>query len=181
VKGRCQERRPFSFFSPMDKTQEMVVQAQALLATPTATLQELNVVYQILTGTVCRTSRKIRYMLNSFVTNPSRYQLRIQQYFDNQTMANEQKKYRFSPKATSTLIIVHDKNGSTVKVTPETLTDARAELVLSYPSFAHNIERIPEKPVKAAPVAKAEVAPVAEEAAPAPAPKKRRSKKKNNI
>lgn len=58
-------------------------------------------------------------------------------------MENKKTNYRFSAQATGHTIIVHDKNGSAVKVTPETLTDERAELVLSYPRFAHNIERIP--------------------------------------
>ncbi|GAA4434598.1 hypothetical protein GCM10023188_25700 [Pontibacter saemangeumensis] len=135
----------------MDQVAQLVARAQALLDNPTATIQQLNAVYYICIGRNCTTERKIRYMLNSFVNNPNSYRLRIESYFSEKKMENEKRNYRFTRAAAGSVIMLHDKNGRPVKVTAETLTDERAELVLSNPRLAHNIERIPGTEIKPKP------------------------------
>ena len=173
----------------MDQLTQLVEQTKALLNKPTASLAELNVVYHCLTGTDCRRVNRILFKLNAFVNNPEHYRRTVEEYYTSRNMANEKRKYRFSPQAGASLITVHDDAGRAINITPQTLTNDRAELLLRrYPQFAHNIELIVEEiemapepePVQevevSEPAAEVAPAPVAEEAPapePAPAPKKR--------
>lgn len=158
----------------MDQLTKLVEHTKALLSKPNTTLAELNVVYHCLTGTDCRRVNRILFKLNAFVSNPEHYRRTVEEYYISRNMANEKRKYRFSPKAGTSLITVHDDAGRAVNITPETLTNERAELLLRrYPGFAHNIELIEEdiemapepEPVVAEPVV---AEPAAEEEQPAP-------------
>ncbi|NEM96153.1 hypothetical protein [Pontibacter burrus] len=143
---------------------ELLKRVTTFLATPKEdrSLSELTLLYNTITGrqsdcTSCYYLAKVQELM-AYRNNPERYAGRIQQaqlIMEQNTTTN----YRFSKKATSNLIILVDANGQTIKVTPETLTDERAELVLKHKAFAHNIERIPapkekKETTKAAPKAK---------------------------
>ncbi|MHC2992828.1 hypothetical protein OB13_15030 [Pontibacter sp. HJ8] len=125
--------------------EELQVRAQAVVAAPQKNYAEMGAVHRAITGThydctPCN-ERRILFTLDLFITNPERYALRIK---EAQIEMEEVKKsnYRFSKKATSQLIVLVSAFG-TIKVTPENLTDEKAELVLQHRQFAHNIERIP--------------------------------------
>lgn len=136
--------RPF-LFPPMDTIEELQVRAQAVVSASQKDYAEMGAVHRAITGThyACTpcNERRILFTLTSFITNPERYALRIK---EAQIEMEEVKtsNYRFSKKATSKLIVLVTAFG-TIKITPETLTDEKAEMVLQHRMYAHNIERIP--------------------------------------
>lgn len=134
------------------ETQELIDRTTAALAAEPKNKAELQKLYWHCFGANCYTLTRIVYKLQNFLQDKERYALRIK---EAQIIMAEAKKsnYRFSKNATSKIIVLNTKNGP-VKVTPETLTDDNAKLVLANKNFAHNIEKIEEPKAEAKTTAK---------------------------
>ncbi|MEJ8803125.1 hypothetical protein [Pontibacter sp. H249] len=126
-------------------TQQLLARAQAILNSPTRDYSEIGSVHKAITGVDydCRpcNERRIINTLETFVRQPERYALRIQEA-QNEMEQPTTTNYRFSKNATSKLIVLVTAHG-TIAVRPDNLTDEKAEMVLAHKAYAHNIERIP--------------------------------------
>lgn len=125
--------------------QNLLTRAQAILDSPARDYTEIGQVHRAVTGVDydCRpcNERRIINTLTTFVNHPERYALRIKEAHTEMEQ-NQNTAYRFSKNATSKLIVIVTAHGI-IKVTPETLTNEKAEAVLRHRQYAHNIERIP--------------------------------------
>lgn len=127
-------------------TQDLLERAKAVVASPKKDYTEMGAVHRAITGThyACTpcNERRILYYLNQFINQPERYARRIQEAAEEMEEQKQTTNYRFAKSATSKLIVLVTAHG-VIKVTPETLTDEKAEAVLKHKQYAHNIERIP--------------------------------------
>lgn len=127
-------------------TQELLERAQAVVSSSGKDYTEMGRVHRAITGThynctPCNQDR-ILYTLNQFINHPERFALRIKEAAEEMEEQKQPTNYRFSKNATSKLIVLVTAHG-VLKVTPENLTDEKAEAVLKHKLYAHNIERIP--------------------------------------
>ncbi|WP_460879960.1 hypothetical protein [Pontibacter rugosus] len=127
-------------------TQDLLERAKAVVSSQKKDYTEMGKVHRAITGThygctPCNESR-ILYTLNSFINQPERFALRIKEAATEMEEQKQTSNYRFSKNATSKLIVLVTAD-SVIKVTPDNLTDEKAEAVLAHKQYAHNIERIP--------------------------------------
>lgn len=133
---------------------ELLVRSQAWLSLPypenrePANRQELNTLYQAITGTAADCANCVNWLLRmaakvtEYVANPSSFTIKPTQ---TEIMSNVSKKYRKSAVAKAndaTQVVINHGNGDSQLINLDTMTDEEAEVLLSKDQYKHNVEVI---------------------------------------